>query len=222
MLESTSSKRLILRAVLRDVSPMVIRLVSVSDRMQVPEFHHMFRVLLGWKSDLGYILRIHGQEFNSFRRKIPSKALHEFQLHRQEKFLYMCDTLHLWEWEIRVLDLQENVESNHSPICLGGRGAAPPEHCGGPTGYRLMLKRQRNEATLCDPVLREMGINMLAEASPEQPAETWNLLRTVLTEGLQSIDQRLQASGPLQPERFDLAETNQRLTALPPPGRLQR
>jgi hypothetical protein len=222
MTESAFSKRLILRAVLRDVRPMVIRLVSVSDRMQLPELHHMFRVLLDWKSDLGYILRIHGQEFNSFRRNTRSKALHEFQLHRQEKFLYLCDTLHLWEWDIRVLDFQEGVEGDHAPICLGGRGAAPPEHCGGPTGYRLLLKRQRSEATLCDPVLREAGVQMLAEACPEEPAETRDLLRTVLTEGLQSIDQRLQEAGPLQPERFDLAETNQRLTALPQHGRFQR
>ena len=34
-----SFKRLILRAVLRHVSPMVIRLVSVPDQMPLPQFH---------------------------------------------------------------------------------------------------------------------------------------------------------------------------------------
>jgi hypothetical protein len=72
---------------------MVIRLVSVSDHMPLPEFHDVFRMILGWNGDLGYIIRLHGQEFNSFRRKTRSKALHEFKLHRQEKFLYVCDTL---------------------------------------------------------------------------------------------------------------------------------
>jgi len=85
-----------------------------------------------------------------------------------------------------------------------------------------MWKRQRSEAALCDPVLREVGIEMLAEAYPEEPAETWNLLRTVLTEGLGSLDQRLQVSGPLQPNRFDLAETNERLTQLQRHGRFQQ
>jgi hypothetical protein len=75
-----------------------------------------------------------------------SKALFEFQLHRQEKFLYICDTLHMWEWDVRVLDMQDGVEGDDTPICVGGRGAAPPEFCGGPTGYRLMLKRQREGA----------------------------------------------------------------------------
>jgi hypothetical protein len=110
MVDTISFKRLILRAVLRQVSPMVIRLISVSDQMRVPEFHDVFRAILGWNGDLGYIIRVHGQEFNSFRRKMRSKALHEFKLHRQEKFLYVCDyvcdTLHMWEWDVRVLDIQ--------------------------------------------------------------------------------------------------------------------
>ena len=84
-----------------------------------------------------------------------SKALHEFKLHRQEKFLYICDTLDMWEWDVRVLDIQDGVEGDYAPICVGGRGAAPPEFCGGPTGYRLMLKRQREGAAMSDPVRLE-------------------------------------------------------------------
>ncbi len=61
---------------------------------------------------------------------------------------------------------------------------------------------------------------MLAESCPDEPGGTWDLLRTVLTEGLGSIDCRLKESGLLQPERFDLAETNKRLAAQH--GRFQR
>jgi hypothetical protein len=104
---------------------MVIRLVSVSDQMPLHEFHDVFRTILGWNGVLGYIVRVHGQEIDSFRRKTRSKALHEFKLHRQEKFLYVCDTLHMWEWDVRVLDIQEGVEGDHAPVCVGGRGAAP-------------------------------------------------------------------------------------------------
>ncbi len=158
MVESISFKRLTLRAVLRDVNPMVIRIVEISDQLRLSEFHDIFLTMLGWDGDLGYIIRIQGQEFNSFRRNTRSKALHDFQLHRQEKFLYICDTLHLWQWDVRLLNIQEGVEGEYNAVCLSGRGAAPPENCGGPTGYRLMLKRQSNEATLCDPALREAGI----------------------------------------------------------------
>ena len=214
MVNTVSFKRLILRAVLRHVSPMVIRLVSVSDQLQLPAFHGVFRAILGWNGDLGYIIRVHGQEFNSFRRKTQSKTLYEFQLHRQEKFLYVCDTLHMWEWDVRVLDIQHGIEDDHAPICVGGRGAAPPEFCGGPTGYRLMLKRQREGGAMSDPVLLEAGIQMLSEACPDQPPGTWNLLRTALDEGFQSIDRRLKELGPLQPDRFSLQEANTRLSGL--------
>ena len=75
---------------MRDVNPMVIRIVEISDQLRLAEFHDIFRTMLGWDGDLGYIIRIHGQEFNSFRRNTRSKALHEFQLHRQEKFRSSC------------------------------------------------------------------------------------------------------------------------------------
>src|ERR1700686_4129865 len=52
MVKTLSFKRLILRAVLRQVSPMVIRLVSVADQMPLHEFHDVFRTILGWNGDL--------------------------------------------------------------------------------------------------------------------------------------------------------------------------
>src|SRR5260221_13352954 len=137
MIETVSFKRLILRAVLRQVSPMVIRLVSVYEQLERPECDEICRTILGWNGDLGYIVRVHGQEFNSFRRKTRSKGLHEFKLRRQEKFLYICDTLDLWERDVRVLDIQEGTEDNLVPICLGGRGAAPPAFCAGSAGRPL-------------------------------------------------------------------------------------
>src|SRR3954470_10165347 len=221
MADTVSFKRLILRAVLRQASPMVIRLISVSDRLQLSDFHDIFRAILGWDGNLGYIIRIHGQEFNSFRRKQRSKALHEFKLHQQEKFFYICDTLHMWEWDVRVIDIQNAVEGDDLSLCVGGRGAAPPEFCGSPTGYRLMIKRQREGAAMSDPVRLEIGIQMMAEACPDQPAGTWDLLRTVLSEGFESIDRRLKKLGPVEPERFSVEEANTRLNALAQNRRFQ-
>lgn len=213
MVQTNPFQRLLLRVTLRQVSPMVIRLISVPGHLTLPVFHQIFCTLLDWSGDLDYVFRIHGREVNSFRRKTRSHTLHEFRLHRQEKFLYVCNTLDLWEWDIRVLAIEKGEPDDHAPVCVGGRGATPPEFCGGPTGYRLMLKRQREGARMSDPVLMAASLQMLADACPDQPAQTWELLRTTLAEGFQSIDRRLQQFGPLEPNRFSLTEANEQLAA---------
>src|SRR4029077_20001368 len=65
-------KRLILRAVLRDVGPMVARLISVNEDTELSDLHDVFQQALGWGGDLGYSFRIHGKEVNSFRRRTRS------------------------------------------------------------------------------------------------------------------------------------------------------
>jgi hypothetical protein len=78
---------------------------------------------------------------------------------------------------LRLLDQENGASGDQVPICLAGRGAAPPEYCGGPTGYRLMLKRQREGQSMCTSAQVEMVIGMLSAADPDQPADTWDLLR---------------------------------------------
>ena len=72
----------------------------------------------------------------------------------------------MWEWDVRIIDIQDGVEGDSLPLCVGGRGSAPPECCGGPTGYRLMLKRQREGAAMFDPLRLEAGIQIMAAACP--------------------------------------------------------
>jgi hypothetical protein len=198
------AKCLILRAVLRDVSPMVIRVFSISDQVELPEFHRVFQAVLGWDGALGYLLRIHGREHNSRRRRARTVRLCDFRLHRQEKFLYASDMASLWEWDVRVLDICDSPGGADPPVCLRGRGTTPPQYCGGPTGYRLMLARQREGAAASDPALLEIGVQWFAATNPEAPAETWNVLRRALKEGWESV----------QPERFVLGEANERLAQL--------
>ena len=190
---------------------MVIRLVAVPDSLDLADFDTIFHAMLGWDSGIGYAFQIQGQEFNSFRRKNRSKKLCDFRLHRQEKFLYILGALDQWEWELRVVDLQDGAEGDETPVCIGGRGATPPPYSGGPTGYRLMLKRQQRGEEMFEPAQVESTIRVLTAAYPDRPASTWDLLRSVLTDGAQSLDRRLEQSGRLEPERFHLREVNERL-----------
>ncbi len=213
-MSSTPFKRLILRAVLRDVYPMVIRLVAVPDSLDLANFDIVFHAVLGWDSGIGYAFQVHGQEFSSFRRQTRTKRLCDFRLHRQEKFLYTLGALDQWEWELRVIDRQDGADGDETPVCIGGRGATPPQYSGGPTGYRLMLKRQERGEQMFRPAQVESTIKALAAAHPNHSANTWDLLRSVLADGAKSLDARLEQSGRLEPERFSLREVNERLAKL--------
>ncbi len=211
---ATPFQRLLLRAVLHDVYPMVIRLVAVPDLLGLADFDDVFHAVLGWDSGIGYAFQVHGQEFNSFRRQTRTKKLRDFRLHRQEKFLYTLGALDQWEWELRVVDRQDGARGDETPVCVGGRGATPPQYCGGPTGYRLMLRRQEVGDQMFQPAQVENVIGVLAAAHPDRPVSTWDLVRSVLAYGAESMDRRLEQCGPIEPERFRLQEANERLAKL--------
>jgi hypothetical protein len=118
MTVTTPFKRLILRAVLRNVSPMVIRILAVPDSLLLHEFDAVFRAVLGWE-DIGFLFRVHGQEFNSFRRATRSRTMREFHLRPTETFLYTCGAVDLWEWEIRILDAEPGSVDEDASLCLG-------------------------------------------------------------------------------------------------------
>jgi hypothetical protein len=218
----TPFKRLILRAVLNEVSPIVARVFSIPDDMEITELHDVFLSMLGWQHDLGFIIRLHGQEFNSYQRRSRGKQLRDFQLRRQEKLLYLCNTLDLWEWELRVLDIQAGKADERAPECLEGRGAAPPESCGGPRGYRLMLKRQAAGPHLSDPATIAASVRLLANVYSDEPDIDWPLLEEAVTTGWQSVEERLARTGLLMPTRFNRKEANERLAALRQPRRWGR
>lgn len=197
---------------------MVIRVMAMPDCLHLPDFDQAFRTVLGWDG-LGFSFHVHGQGFSSFHRATLAKTLRDFQLRPREKFLYTCGAIDDWEWELRLLDQQVGADGDGAPLCIAGRGAAPPEYCGGPTAYRLLLKRQEQGESMCTPAQVEAVIAMFAAADPDRPASTWELLRSALKDGFQNIDHRLQQYGPLDPHRFSLQEANHRLAKLMERGR---
>jgi hypothetical protein len=56
------------------VNDLVIRLASVCDHMPLSEFHDVFRIIRGWNSDLGYIIRVRGH-LPCFGREARQKQL---------------------------------------------------------------------------------------------------------------------------------------------------
>ena len=66
---------------------MVIRILALPDSLLLPEFDAVFRAVLGG-DNIGFLLRVHGQEFHSFRRATGSQTLRELPWRPSETFLY--------------------------------------------------------------------------------------------------------------------------------------
>jgi hypothetical protein len=111
---------------------MVIRVLAMPDSLDLYEFDAVFRAVLGW-DNIGFLFRVHGQDFNSIRRATRSKTLREFQLRPHETFLYTCGAVDLWEWEIRLLAQEPGVAGEDASLCLGG---AAPRHRNSAAGPR--------------------------------------------------------------------------------------
>jgi len=79
---ATPFKRLILRLVLRDVYPMVIRLIAAPDCLELTGFDEIFHAVLGWDGGIGFATQIQVQVYDSFQRKTRSTKLSGFRLHR--------------------------------------------------------------------------------------------------------------------------------------------
>jgi hypothetical protein len=77
-----------------------------------------------------------------------------------------------------------------------------------------MLKRQQMGEQMFQPAQIEATIRALTAAHPDGSVGTWELLRSVVADSVKSLDQRLEQSGRLEPERFSLKEANQRLATL--------
>jgi hypothetical protein len=147
---------------------------------------------------------------NSYQRRSHGKRLCDFQLRRQEKFLYIRNTLDLWEWEIRVLDVQEGNLDERDPHCLDGRGASPPEQCGGPRGYRLMLKRQAAGPQISDSATISASMRLLAQVYRDEADIDWQFFEETVTTGWKSVEERLARTGPLTLTRFSRKEAKLR------------
>jgi len=158
---------------------MVIRLVAVPDYLELGDVDDVFHAVLGWDGGIGYTFQVHGQEFNSFRRRTRAKRLRDFGLHRQEKFQYTLGAIDQWEWEVRVIDQQAGVTEDKTPVCVGGRGATPPQYSGGPTGYRLMPGNWREDVSAG---YRDRAMPYaIGGSSPASSRRSWRALTIFVT-----------------------------------------
>lgn len=132
--------------------PPVWRVVTVPDYFTFLEFHEVIQIAFGWEDDHLFEFRekeyqgdlcislpndfdfdSSGESLDASKTKLHSVFNDSFQ-----KLLYVYDFGDDWVHEIL---LEKTIDDNQKvAICLSGKGACPPEDCGGVYRYEHIKK----------------------------------------------------------------------------------
>ncbi len=143
-----------LKVTLRGVSkPPVWRRVLVDADASLGELHQVIVTAMGWDDS-----HLHMFSDDTTRYSIPDAdldcededgfALADVLVEPGERLRYLYDFGDDWDHDIKlekVLPPGADQPATAIPVCLAGKGACPPEDCGGPWGYADLKE------TIADP-----------------------------------------------------------------------
>ncbi|MBP1612698.1 MAG: plasmid pRiA4b family protein [Bacteroidetes bacterium] len=132
--------------------PPVWRKIAVPADFTFLRFHEVIQEAFGWEND--HLFEFEDKEYeSSIRISIPSEDDFDFGVKTQHaskiklskifssnspKLLYVYDFGDSWVHEIILEAITDDNQKR--AVCLSGKGACPPEDCGGIYGYEEMQK----------------------------------------------------------------------------------
>lgn len=140
------NRNFILRISLADITPTIWRQIKVSDDLSLYGLHHIIQISFGWKNYHLYQYLLHGIKFGNPELLDDMESINDQVVPFVALAKKEGDTLEYEYdfgdgWNHRIL-LEKILIEEHTlpfPICLAGERSAPPEDCGGPTGYDNLL-----------------------------------------------------------------------------------
>ena len=160
-IESTTLKAYYLRVTLQDSTPLIWRDIIVPSNLTLEDLHYVIQAAMGWNNDhlhhfiADNILYADINHHNNPYHENTGNELNESsytisQLLPEEKtsILYEYDLSDSWLHKIelrRILPAHDVYAIK--PHCVKGKGACPPESCGGIWGYADILNTLQNADT---------------------------------------------------------------------------
>ncbi len=159
LLSSVLSMQFHLRIQIKDIkSPPVWRELLVPATFSFDKLHTVIQAAFGWQDYHLYLFSKEGfvsspwikipdegdgdddvRVYNARRTKIKDYVL------MWQKFYYIYDFGDSWKHEIKLINLKDGSPKHAS--LLAGKGACPPEDCGGAYGYEELKKAIKNPAS---------------------------------------------------------------------------
>lgn len=129
--------------------PPIWRRLLAPDTLTFSDFHAAIQIALGWENShlyefndgRGGNIQISGDPMELFASEAGERStsirLNALFKKPKQKLFYIYDFGDYWQHEVLLEKLQEEVIP--IPMLLDGKGACPPEDCGGIHGYYQMV-----------------------------------------------------------------------------------
>lgn len=135
-----------LKISLKGSRPPIWRRVQVNSDITLAKLHQIVQAAMGWQDYHLHTFLIQGEEYGQPQpeydfnvRDEKRVKLSQIAMQEKVKFVYTYDMGDDWEHEILVEKILPPDPQIVYPICLKGKGACPPEDCGGVWGYKDLL-----------------------------------------------------------------------------------
>ena len=150
---------LVLRVDLKDAGCPVWRKIRVPAFLTLHQFHQVLQKVMGWWDlydhsfdQAGSFWGESAEEDDNIVYQDESECLLRTLLNEEDDLLhYRYDLPEGWHHIIRVEEVLDG-DGSTEPVCLDGKGSCPPEDCGGPEGFRMLLASLKPDAS---PELKE-------------------------------------------------------------------
>jgi pRiA4b ORF-3-like protein len=140
-----------IKVTLKGSRPPIWRRMQVISDTTLAQLHRLLQCVMGWEDAHLYQFVVSGIRYGDPRllgeldaedaRTVPLATL---GLREKVKFFYEYDFGDSWEHELLVEKILPRDEGKRYPVCLTGKGACPPEDCGGIWGYASFLEAIRD------------------------------------------------------------------------------
>ena len=140
-----------IKVTLKGSRPPIWRRMQVISDTTLAQLHPLLQCVMGWEDAHLYQFVVSGIRYGDPRllgeldaedaRTVPLATL---GLREKVKFFYEYDFGDNWEHELLVEKILPRDEGKRYPVCLTGKGACPPEDCGGIWGYASFLEAIRD------------------------------------------------------------------------------
>ena len=130
-----------LKITLREVSePPVWRRVLVPSDVTLADLHEVIQQAMGWENYHMHVFSTGGREYGSQDRELGHASdrnvlLSQVFTRRGNRVRYTYDFGDDWGHDIVLEETRAAAPQETYPSCLAGKGACPPEDCGGAWGY---------------------------------------------------------------------------------------